>query len=188
MQVHPPNHIIGLLGLCDEKDITMRGLEVLSLTSCLFHTASRSPHLLAGEQNLACLPRGVHQYIDGEQGMFGMSVIVRVWSALITTLTNYKVWKEAFYEKEIVVVDGRDTSNDILGGADKEDVSLLVVGNPFGYVFTPNDLVYTHDIWTRSLVPSRSGDFRTGFIGVLKMSAGSSPERLVQFVWETPHA
>ena len=29
-----------------------------------------------------------------------------------------------------------------------------------------------------SLVPSRSGDFRTGFIGVLKMNAGSSPERV----------
>ena len=54
----------------------MRGLEVLSITSCLFHTASRSPHLLAGEQNfVVCLPRSVHQHIDGEQGTFRMSVI-----------------------------------------------------------------------------------------------------------------
>ena len=54
----------------------MRGLEVLSLTSCLFHTASRSPHLLAGEQNfVACLPQAVQQHIDGAQGTFRMSVI-----------------------------------------------------------------------------------------------------------------
>ena len=31
-------------------------------------------------------------------------------------------------------------TDDILNGADKEDVSLLVVGDPFGCVFTPLDL------------------------------------------------
>ena len=39
-----------------------------------------------------------------------------------------------------------------------------------------------------SLVPSCSGDFQVGFIGVLKMSAGSPPDYLVQFVEGTPHA
>ena len=76
--IHPTTKMLYIivLGLCDEKDITMRRLEVLSLISCLFHIASRSPHLLAGEQNfVACLPRAVHQHIDGEQGTFRMSVI-----------------------------------------------------------------------------------------------------------------
>ena len=38
-----------------------------------------------------------------------------------------------------------------------------------------------------SLVPSRSGDFRAGVFGVLKMRTRTSPERLVQFDRRTPH-
>ena len=45
--------------------------------------------------------------------------------------------KEAFYGKELIVAD-RDMveteSDEILRGADKEDVSLLVVGDPYGSV------------------------------------------------------
>lgn len=91
-------YVIGL-GLCDEKDTTLRGLEVHSLTSCSFHTAPCSLHLWAGDQiPIACLPRGVQQHIDGEQGTTGMSVIsvgrthatVRVICFEIT-LNNYKV-------------------------------------------------------------------------------------------------
>ena len=44
--------------------------------------------------------------------------------------------KEAFYGKELILAD-RDMveteSDEILRNADTEDVSLLVVGDPFGY-------------------------------------------------------
>ena len=43
--------------------------------------------------------------------------------------------KEAFYGKELILAD-RDMvetqSDEILAGADKDDVALLVVGDPFG--------------------------------------------------------
>lgn len=43
--------------------------------------------------------------------------------------------KEAFYGKELILAD-RDMveteSDEILRDADKEDISLLVVGDPFG--------------------------------------------------------
>lgn len=48
---------------------------------------------------------------------------------------HHKHIKEAFYGKELILAD-RDTvetqSDDILRNADKEDVCLLVVGDPFG--------------------------------------------------------
>lgn len=44
--------------------------------------------------------------------------------------------KEAFYEKEVILAD-RDMvetqSDEILANADSKNVSLLVVGDPFGY-------------------------------------------------------
>lgn len=44
--------------------------------------------------------------------------------------------KEAFYGKELILAD-RDMveteSDEILRNADTEDISLLVVGDPFGY-------------------------------------------------------
>ncbi len=47
------------------------------------------------------------------------------------------VCKEAFYEKPLILAD-RDMveteSDEILANADREDVSLLVVGDPFGCV------------------------------------------------------
>ena len=46
------------------------------------------------------------------------------------------VRKEAFYEKKLILAD-RDMveteSDEILRNADTEDVSLLVVGDPYGY-------------------------------------------------------
>ncbi|KAF8648516.1 hypothetical protein AX16_006222 [Volvariella volvacea WC 439] len=85
-------YIIGL-GLCDEKDITLRGLEAIKASSRVYLEAYTS------------------------------------------ILMVQKDRLEAFYEKEIIVAD-RDMvetqSDDILHSADKEDVSLLVVGDPFG--------------------------------------------------------
>ena len=47
--------------------------------------------------------------------------------------------KEAYYGKELILAD-RDMvetqSDDILRDADKEDVALLIVGDPLGYVIT----------------------------------------------------
>ncbi|KAJ3720073.1 tetrapyrrole methylase [Lentinula raphanica] len=85
-------YIIGL-GLCDEKDITMRGLEAIK-------TASRV-------------------YLE----------------AYTSILMVQKDRLESFYGKEVIVAD-RDLvecgSDEILKDADKEDVCLLVVGDPFG--------------------------------------------------------
>ena len=49
--------------------------------------------------------------------------------------------KEAFYGKELILAD-RDMveteSDEILRNADTEDVSLLVVGDPYGYAWVCN--------------------------------------------------
>ncbi|KAG6856394.1 diphthine synthase [Tephrocybe sp. NHM501043] len=85
-------YIIGL-GLSDEKDVTVRGLEAI--------------------KNCARV------YLE----------------AYTSILMVQKDRLEAFYGKEIILAD-RDTvetqSDEILHNADKEDVCLLVVGDPFG--------------------------------------------------------
>ncbi|KZT21106.1 diphthine synthase isoform b [Neolentinus lepideus HHB14362 ss-1] len=85
-------YIIGL-GLCDEKDITIRGLEAVKGSSRVYLEAYTSILMVQKEQ------------------------------------------LEAFYGKELILAD-RDMveteSDEILRGAAKEDVSLLVVGDPFG--------------------------------------------------------
>jgi diphthine synthase len=54
----------------------------------------------------------------------------------VLPLFKYHI-KEAFYEKPLILAD-RDMvetqSDEILANAQSEDVSLLVVGDPFGYV------------------------------------------------------
>ncbi|KAI5475061.1 hypothetical protein MNV49_002053 [Pseudohyphozyma bogoriensis] len=79
-------YLIGL-GLSDEKDVTVRGLEAIKSST-------------------------------------------RVYLEAYTSILG-----EAFYEKEIIVAD-RDMveteSDDILANADKDNVSFLVVGDPFG--------------------------------------------------------
>ncbi|KAH7883253.1 Diphthine synthase [Phlebopus sp. FC_14] len=85
-------YIIGL-GLCDEKDITIRGLEAVKSSTRVYLEAYTSILMVQKER------------------------------------------LEAFYEKELIVAD-RDMvetqSDEILRDTDKEDVSLLVVGDPFG--------------------------------------------------------
>ncbi|KIK61261.1 hypothetical protein GYMLUDRAFT_59177 [Collybiopsis luxurians FD-317 M1] len=85
-------YIIGL-GLCDEKDITLRGLEAVK-------SASR--------------------------------VYLEAYTSILMVQKNRL---ESFYGKELIIAD-RDMveseSDEILKGADKEDVCLLVVGDPFG--------------------------------------------------------
>ncbi|KAK0486501.1 tetrapyrrole methylase [Armillaria novae-zelandiae] len=85
-------YIIGL-GLCDEKDVTIRGLEAIKGSSRVYLEAYTSILMVQKEK------------------------------------------LEAFYEKSLILAD-RDMveteSDEILANADKEDVSLLVVGDPFG--------------------------------------------------------
>ncbi|KAK0222466.1 tetrapyrrole methylase [Armillaria nabsnona] len=85
-------YIIGL-GLCDEKDVTIRGLEAIKGSSRVYLEAYTSILMVQKEK------------------------------------------LEAFYEKPLILAD-RDMveteSDEILANADTEDVSLLVVGDPFG--------------------------------------------------------
>ncbi|KAM0756570.1 Diphthine synthase [Meredithblackwellia eburnea MCA 4105] len=85
-------YVIGL-GLSDEKDITVRGLEAVKGSARV--------------------------YLEAYTSILGVG----------------KDRLEAFYGKEIVIAD-RDMveteSDAILHNADKEDVSFLVVGDPFG--------------------------------------------------------
>lgn len=78
------------------------------------------------------LPRGIHQHPDGSEGAASEETIRSLPPhELIMTL------QESFYGKRITVAD-RDMvetqSDEILQDADKEDVSLLIVGDPFGCV------------------------------------------------------
>ncbi|KIJ66014.1 hypothetical protein HYDPIDRAFT_174764 [Hydnomerulius pinastri MD-312] len=85
-------YVIGL-GLCDEKDITVRGLEAVKSSTRVYLEAYTSILMVQKER------------------------------------------LEAFYGKDLIVAD-RDMvetqSDEILRNADKEDVSFLVVGDPFG--------------------------------------------------------
>ncbi|KAK0454283.1 tetrapyrrole methylase [Armillaria borealis] len=85
-------YIIGL-GLCDEKDVTIRGLEAIKGSSRVYLEAYTSILMVQKEK------------------------------------------LEAFYDKPLILAD-RDMveteSDEILANADREDVCLLVVGDPFG--------------------------------------------------------
>jgi diphthine methyl ester synthase len=68
--------------------------------------------------------------------MIQKETLVRVCFLIDIRFTNNLVTsKENFYGKELIVAD-RDLvetgSDEILKGAEKENVSLLVVGDPFG--------------------------------------------------------
>ncbi|EPS92694.1 hypothetical protein FOMPIDRAFT_1137447 [Fomitopsis schrenkii] len=104
-------YLIGL-GLCDERDITVRGLEIVK--------------------------RSTRVYLE----------------AYTSILMVQKERLEAFYGRELILAD-RDMveteSDEILRNADAEDVSLLVVGDPFGAT-THTDII----IRARSLkIPTR---------------------------------
>ncbi|KZT03906.1 Diphthine synthase [Laetiporus sulphureus 93-53] len=104
-------YLVGL-GLCDEKDITVRGLEVVKRSSRVYLEAYTSILMVQKER------------------------------------------LEAFYGKELILAD-RDMveteSDKILRDADKEDVALLVVGDPFGAT-THTDII----LRARSLnIPTR---------------------------------
>lgn len=83
----------------------------------------------------AGLSRSLHEHPYDPEGTPGPSYSIPpfVSKAYLNKLDCLK--KETFYEKPLILAD-RDMvetqSDDILRDADKEDVSLLVVGDPFG--------------------------------------------------------
>lgn len=87
-------YLIGL-GLCDESDITLRGLNAIRGASRVYLEAYTSILMVPKER------------------------------------------LENFYQKPLILADREMVESDadeILRGADKDDVALLVVGDPFGYV------------------------------------------------------
>ena len=87
-------YLIGL-GLCDESDITLRGLNAIRSASRVYLEAYTSILMVSKER------------------------------------------LENFYQKPLILADREmveSNADEILQGADKDDVALLVVGDPFGYV------------------------------------------------------
>jgi len=86
------------------------------------------------------------------------------------------VAQEEFYGKELVIADRElveTGSDDILAGADTEDVALLVVGDPLGCVFnnapcilvhTPDSAPYSATTHTDLLIRARTLGIRTQII------------------------
>ena len=125
-------YVIGL-GLCDENDITVRGLEASTQAS---KGTSRST-LISYRQS------------GHPPGSTSKPTLVSSWfkrnvwqvdpptSPETDTLTVFDA-KEAFYGKPVILAD-RDMvetdSDAILRDADTQDVAFLVVGDPFGYVW-----------------------------------------------------
>ena len=79
------------------------------------------------------IPGGIHKYPDGsKRKTCEFAKNLSFW------VPTFSVRKEEFYGKELILAD-RDMveteSDEILRDADKEDVALLVVGDPFGYAY-----------------------------------------------------
>jgi len=97
-------YLIGL-GLGDEKDITIKGLEAVKVSKRIYLEAYTSI-LSVGKDRLV---RTTRREVDDVQ--------------------------EAFYGKEIIVADRETVESEadgILDGADIDNVAFLVVGDPFG--------------------------------------------------------
>ena len=123
-------YIIGL-GLSDEKDITLRGLEVKMPESARLGI-SLDIYFTSGRQIIfSSIPRGIHEHSHCSKGALGKSHLRlgRVFDITFSPL------KEEFYGKPLILAD-RDMveaeSDEILRDAQIQDVSLLVVGDPFG--------------------------------------------------------
>ncbi|KAG6381989.1 tetrapyrrole methylase [Boletus reticuloceps] len=116
-------YVIGL-GLCNEKDITVRGLEA----STRWRTASHPHH----DRRPQAVRSSTRVYLEA------YTSILMVQKERLASQFN-----EAFYGKPILLAD-RDTvetdSDTILHDADTQDIAFLVVGDPFGAT-THTDIV-----------------------------------------------
>lgn len=103
-------YLVGL-GLSDETDITVKGLEVVKKASRIYLEAYTS--ILLVDQ----------------------TVLVRVSWKVMRLVPNMK--QESYYGRSITIADREmveSNSEEILRDARTEDVAFLVVGDPFGYV------------------------------------------------------
>lgn len=121
-------YVIGL-GLCDEKDITVRGLEVN------FHTLSHRYNLNPRQAVKKCSRIYLEAYtsillVDKEKLVSDIPLALSSSSFI-----HQELPQESFYGKPIITAY-RETveteSDEILRNAKDEDVALLVVGDPFG--------------------------------------------------------
>lgn len=115
-------YFIGL-GLCDEKDITVR-----CCCYCMF---------CSSVSVLLCLPRPVSRTLHTKsRGLEAVRGSKRIYlEAYTSQLLVPKEKLEEFYERSVIVADREmveSHADDILEGANDADVSFLVVGDPFG--------------------------------------------------------
>jgi len=121
-------YIIGL-GLFDEKDITFRGLEVNNATSDLTILDIFLNRL--SDHRLASTSRHTPAFSLFKRSAWYVS------SPICSHVREFTLSpiKEVFYGKPLILAD-RDMveteSDEILKDAHTQDVSLLVVGDPFG--------------------------------------------------------
>jgi diphthine methyl ester synthase len=116
-------YLIGL-GLCDEKDITVKGLEVSLSRNSGLHLRIKAV-------------RGCSRvYLEAYTSILMIEQTKLVINPRSMTPVCTELCQEEFYGKTLIVAD-RDTvesdSDTILDGAGETDVALLVVGDPFGY-------------------------------------------------------
>ena len=113
-------YLVGL-GLSDEKDVTVRGLEAIKGSERVYLEAYTSI-LGVGKERLVSP---------------SCSLSSRFRHRASSNHFPSRGLQESFYGKQIIVAD-RDMveteSDDILKDADKVDVAFLVVGDPFGRV------------------------------------------------------
>ena len=115
LALHSPNmlYLVGL-GLADETDISVKGLNIVKNASQVYLEAYTSI-LLADKEELVGASCFLHTGCD---------------------IFNGFSLKESFYGREVVVADREmveTSSDDILAKASTSDVAFLVVGDPFGY-------------------------------------------------------
>jgi diphthine methyl ester synthase len=104
-------YLVGL-GLSDETDITVKGLEVAKSASRVYLEAYTSILLVDKE---VLVRQAYHDYAVAWRGLTFL--------------------QEKYYGRSITVADREmveSNSDEILRDADKEDVAFLVVGDPFG--------------------------------------------------------
>lgn len=112
-------YVIGL-GLSDEKDITVRGLEAVKSCERVYLEAYTSI-LMVDSSKLVSL---VSEYFS-------------VLQIYVTTISKFStIWIQSeYYGKQVIVADREmveSESDAILADADKINVAFLVVGDPYG--------------------------------------------------------
>lgn len=100
------------------------------------YTVDGNHTIATGRQRLLKSVFGsIHIHSHDSKGEIGQFCL---FCLRMRTLCSFR--KEAYYGKDLILAD-RDMveteSDEILRDADKEDVALLVVGDPFGYASNP---------------------------------------------------